>query len=63
MRMIEIENVKKGDFLKRKPDAKKTYPRGDYDRMHGRYRVNDWDDISRDMLLPKGTLVWVGFTF
>ena len=63
MRMIEIENVKKGDFLKRKPDAKKTYTRGDYDRMHGRYRVNDWDDISRDMLLPKGTLVWVGVTF
>ena len=63
MRMIEIEKVKKGDFLKRKPDSQKTYTRGDYDRTYGRYRVNDWDDICRDMLLPNGTRVCVGFTF
>ena len=63
MQAIEIEKVKKGAFLKRKPDAKKTYTRGDYDRTHSRYRIDDWDDISRDMLLSKGTLVWVGFTF
>ncbi len=63
MQMIEIEKVKKGEFLKRKPDAQKTYTRGDYDRTYGRYRIDDWDDISRDMLIRKGTLVWVGFTF
>ena len=63
MQAIEIEKVKKGEFLKRKPAAKKTYTRGDYDRTHSRYRIDDWDDISRDMLLSKGTLVWVGFTF
>ena len=63
MQAIEIEKVKKGEFLKRKPDAKKTYTRGDYARTHSRYRIDDWDDISRDMLLSKGTLVWVGFTF
>ena len=38
MRMIEIEKVKKGEFLKRKPDAKKTYTRGDYDRSYGPVR-------------------------
>ena len=63
MQAIEIEKVKKGEFLISKPDAKKTYTRGDYDRTHSRYRIDDWDDISRDMLLSKGTLVWVGFTF
>ena len=63
MRMIEIEKVKKGEFLKRKPNAKKTYVRGNYDFSYSRYRIDDCDDISRDMLLPKGTLVWVGFTF
>ena len=63
MQMIEIEKVKKGEFLKRKPNAKKTYVRGNYDFSYSRYRIDDWDDISRDMLLPKGTLVWVGFTF
>ena len=63
MQAIEIEKVKKGEFLKRKLDAKKIYTRGDYDRTHGRYRIDDWDAISRDMLLSKGTLVWVGFTF
>ena len=63
MQAIQIAKVKTGEFLKRKPDAKKTYPRGDYDRTHSRYRIADWAGISRDMLLSQGPLVWVGFTF
>ena len=56
MRYEKLKNVPRGEFLK-------VYTRGEYDRSFKKYRIDDWDDISRDMLVHGDTLVWVGFTF
>lgn len=60
--MMPVEKIKKGEFVKRKPDAKKTYTRGDYDREYG-YQLDDYDDISRCIYVKKGTKLAVGFDF
>lgn len=63
MRAIAIENVKKGEFIKRIAYGSKVHIRGEYDRTTKRYRCDDWDDISRDIQLKKGTIVYVDFEF
>ena len=63
LQQIKLRDVPRGVFLRRKPDAKKTYTRGEYDRTYKRFRCDDWDDISRDILLKGDALVWVGFDF
>ena len=60
---VKIEDVKKGDFVRRKADSKTTYTTNGYCRFNKRYEINDWDDINRWMYLKKGTLVYIGFTF
>ena len=59
----KIEDLKKGEFFKRKPDANKTFTREEYCRYEKKYVGGDWDDISRECYFKKGTKVWVGFTF
>lgn len=63
MQKIQIKDVKKGDFVKRKPGAEKVYRRGEYDREAKKYALGDWDDISREILLKGDTLVYIGFDF
>lgn len=63
MQAIKLRDVKKGEFLKRKPDANKVYARGDYDQSFKKYRIDDWDDISRDMLVKGDTIVYIDFEF
>ena len=63
MEKVALKNVPAGEFLKRKPDSKKVYTRGEYDQSFKQYRINDWDDISRDMLVSGNTPVYIGFTF
>jgi len=58
-----VKDLTKGTFFKRKPNANKVYTRGDYDREFKKYRCDDWDDISRDILLKGTTVVYIGFTF
>ena len=63
MEKVALKNVPAGEFLKRKPDSKKVYTRGEYDRSFKKYRINDFDDISRDMLVSGDMPVYIGFTF
>jgi len=63
MEQVAIENVKIGDFFKRKADAKKTYKRAAYCKFAKRYIGDDWDDISRCVEIKRGTLVFIGFDF
>tara|TARA_R110001632_G_scaffold229359_1_gene365397 strand:+ start:198 stop:467 length:270 start_codon:yes stop_codon:yes gene_type:complete len=64
--IVKIEEVKKGDFFKRlrkgEPSSK-VYAKGGFDRFEKKYIGEDWDDISREIYLKKGTLVAVGFDF
>ena len=61
--MISIENVKHGEFVRRKENSVKTYQRAEYDRELKKYCLNDQDDISRCIYIKKGTKVLVGFTY
>jgi hypothetical protein len=63
MRKIKIENVQRGDFIRRKPDAKTTFTSAGYCRYTMRYQLDDWNDISRCVYLKKGTEVLVDFDF
>lgn len=63
MQAIELRKVPKGEFIKRKPDAKKVFIRGEYDRAYKKFRCDDWDDISRDIMLKGTTIVYIGFDF
>ena len=64
--IVKIEEVTKGDFFKRlrkgEPSSK-VYIKGGFDRFEKKYIGEDWDDISREIYLKKGSLVSVGFTF
>jgi len=50
IQQMPLKDVPRGEFVRRKLDAKKTYTR-------------DWDDISRAVYLKGAALVWVGFEF
>lgn len=63
MQAMKLKDVKRGEFIKRKPDANKTFTKGEYDREFKKYRCDDQDDISRDILLGGNTIVYVGFTY
>ena len=64
MEEVQLKDVKKGEFIRRKPDAKTTYIRGNYVRYEGwnRYSLLEWFG-SKEIFLKGSTKVWVGFTF
>lgn len=55
--MKAVEKIKIGDFVKRKPNAKKTFTRGEYCRESKKYTLNDCEDISNCIYVKKGTLL------
>lgn len=61
--MHPISSLKKGEFFKRKPDARKVYRRGDYIPSTRTYAGLDTDDISRTLSLKGTTKVYVGFGY
>jgi len=58
-----IQDLDPGDFFKKKPEANRTFQRGEYDRSERSYECNDWDDISEFIYLKKNTRVFIDFTF
>ena len=60
-----IKNVKQGEFIRRKPEAKRTFTRDHYIREDGynRYCCTDAEDIGRSIFLKPNTKVLVGFTY
>ena len=59
----KLSDLKKGEYIKRKADARKVYRKGDYDRAERKYACMDEDDISRTIYLKGDTLVYVGFDY
>lgn len=59
----KLSDLKKGEFFKRKADARKVYRKGDYDRAERKFSCMDEDDISREILLKGDTMVYVGFDY
>jgi|GEM_PF-5917153 len=62
-KQMQLRNVPRGEFVRRKLDSKITYTRAEYDRSFKKYYLDDWNDISRQIMLTGTTLVWVGFEY
>lgn len=60
---ITLRDTKRGEYIKRKPDAKTVWVRGEYDRTMKAYSLTDTDDMNREMWLKPSTLVYIGFTY
>ncbi len=60
---MQIKDVKQGEFVRRKPDSKKTYIRREYDQSTKKYTLEDFEDINRCLYLKGSTEVHVGFDF
>jgi hypothetical protein len=63
MELKPIKALKKGEYFKRKADAKTVFVRGNYVRETKRFAACDFDDICRYVYLRPDTLVVVGFDF
>jgi hypothetical protein len=63
MEQVALKDAKPGEFIRRKPDSRITYRRGEYDRSQRKYALEDWDDHCREIYLKGSTMVWVGFTY
>jgi hypothetical protein len=60
---VALRDVKRGEFIIRKPAAKTIYTRGDYDKSTKTYALDDYSDISRAVYLKGSTIVYIGFTY
>lgn len=61
--LLRVEDIKMGEYAKRKPDARGVYIRGPYDASTKRYCLVDAEDTSRFIYVRKGTVLDVGFTY
>lgn len=62
-KQIPLKDVPQGEFVRRKLNSRVTYVRAEYDRSFKKYCLDDWNDISRQVMLKGSTLVWVGFEY
>lgn len=58
-----VEQIKAGEYVKRKADAQKVFKRGGYDASSKRYELIDCEDINRVVYVRKGTPLFLGFTY
>ena len=58
-----VEAIGKGEYVRRSATATKTYKRGEYDRTAKRFELVDCDDISRTVMVKRGTILHVDFTY
>ena len=63
MQTLSLKNVKPGDYIKRKADAKGTYIKGSYDRATKSFSCIDVEDICREVFIKADKAVFVGFTY
>lgn len=63
MQNVTIKNVKPGDYIKRKADAKAVYVKGEYCRTSKAFECYDADDINKTIMIKSDKLVFVGFTY
>lgn len=58
-----VEDLPKGEYVRRKADSAKVYIRGTYDRSTGTYELMDYGDTSRSLYVKRGTVLFYGFTY
>lgn len=60
---IALRHCGNGDFIKRKPNAKKVFVINHYDRASKTWSLSDYEDMNNEIFLKSDTMVYVGFTF
>lgn len=63
MQNITIKNVKPGEYIKRKEDAKTVYIKGAYIRSLKGFECTDTEDINKTIVIKADKLVFIGFTY
>jgi len=63
LNITAIRDLPKGEFFKRKADAKAVYKKGDYDRSSKSFSCIDCDDICREIFIKSNKPVFTGFTY
>lgn len=61
--MHTVRSLPRGEYVRKKQDAAKTYIRGEYDASTKRYELVDVDDINRTCWIKGDALVFAGFTY
>ena len=62
-KMVPLNKVKAGDFVKRKPDSKTVFIKEHYNREDKTFCLSDAMDMNRSIFLKSKTMVCVGFTY
>ncbi len=64
MQQVQLKDLPKGEFFKRKADANKVYQRKDFNRSAKKYDCRDMLDCWGNGLQLKGTtIVFTGFDY
>lgn len=61
---VQLKDVPKGEYFKRKQYTSKVYVRGEYYRDTKKYQCDSCEDIWGNGIQLKGsTIVYIGFTY
>ena len=63
MNTLTLNQVKAGDYIKRKIDAKAVYIKGAYDKATKSFSCVDCDDMNKEIFIKANKPVFVGFTY
>ena len=63
MNTLALNQVKSGEYIKRKIDAKTVYIKGAYDKASKSFSCIDTEDICREIFIKANKPVFVGFTY
>jgi hypothetical protein len=63
MNQVKLNEVKPGEYVKRKADSKTVFVKGSYDKSTKAFSLTDTEDISREIFLKGNTPVFVGFEY
>ena len=63
MQNVTIKQVKSGDYIKRKADAKTVYVRGAYCKASKGFECADTSDMNKTIIIKSDKLVFIGFTY
>lgn len=63
MNSAAIKTLAKGEYIKRKADAKTVLIKGDYDRATKSYSCVDVEDMNREVFIKADKVVFYGFEY
>ena len=63
MRLAPVQKIKRGEFVKRKPESKRVYIRREYDPTFKVYSLQAFDDINFYIYVKRGVALAYDFEF